>query len=1363
MYYPLNMRIKKAIYLILGVVLFLQLPAFAFQGTQSSFSWDDIEESYSIRQFKVQDGLPINSIKYISHHTDGFLYLATYDGLVRFDGVRFITFNTFNTPEIKSNRIEWIGEGENGYLWFTDTENRFYGYKDGIIKQINLLGKKAFKIELLDNGKMLVAAGDQFFIQKQGVEFDVLDELPVQKKILNSSLFEGNELYVLYDDGLYVWKEGKFSKMLTSDELLVAPNSIFNLTKTQEGVIWALTNQSELLRITNNETQKLYRYKGSDFQFWDLLDTEKELLISTRIGYLQLDEVSGEISDYKIGSKEQNYFEDKAWKVFNEGLITKLGNSIFIDSKEVLQARANISFLMIDREGSIWVATNGDGLYQIKREKMITIGNDKVEGLSNIYSMWEGVDGIWTTSFNQGLHQIRENSYQFWTQSNSGLTEIFFRSVFENEEGEVWAGNTDLWKFENKRWIKIDNNTFNIRIDAIFQDSKNRFWVGTRNGLFKREGNSFSPFKDVNGESIESVVSIKEQDNGEIVVATLGQGLARLGDDEKLQFITTDNGLNSNLIRDFHFTSEDTLWVVTEDKGLNRVIYNVNRDLSQVHSITVNDGLVDNSLHRFIIDDLGYIWINSNKGIMRIQEKNLNNYVDGNSAYLWVSVFTEEHGLMNIEGNGGSINAGLITSDGKLLFPNQAGIVYTRPEWHLDSKFGKITNPVFEEIHFSDSTINLLSQQQVTLPKGNRSVQVKFTLPYLSSSNELNLEYYIDGVYDEWQQVGEERTAVFTNLPSGEHHLQIRGGFNDGLGFRKSTLFISVPPYFYETEWFFLLSFIGLVGGFIGGFQFLLARSKNREKKLNELVNKRTMELKSALNEVEHLSEARSRFFTNFTHELRTPLSLILNPLDEMLDESKHVTSTNRDSLEMMRRNARKLKELVNKLLDVSKLNSDELSFRYQKVELVSASIKILSQFDQEFKRKEIKFTFDTDLSNPTLILDITALEHILVNLMSNAIKFTSQNGTISVSIGEKEGTVVLTLKDSGAGIPENEIDRIFDPYFQGNSTVSKAGGTGIGLALVKGLLERMGGEISVYSTVGEGTEFRLKFTPGDDHVTESDTLIDSLQEHFELSKEDTTEKLSDVVVPKSEHINNTLPKVLLVEDNPDFREYFSHVIASAYTVETAENGKEGLEKLASFNPELIVSDIMMPEMDGYEMMKAIRAEENFKTIPFIFLSAKDSADDVEKGLNLGADIYLSKPVENNILLTQIKVLLRRERLLKETSNILVEAQQPPLVKEVKEIIHRHLGNPDLSVDLIAESLATSSATLYRNWKKVSELSINKTIAKMRFDEALKLIREEELNITEASYVVGFREVSYFSRAFKKEFGLSPQEYLKEH
>ncbi|MFY0696233.1 MAG: response regulator [Balneola sp.] len=1357
------MGVKKALYLILGVVFFSQLPAYAFQGGQGSFSWEDIEESYSIRQFKVQDGLPINSIKYISHHTDGFLYLATYDGLVRFDGVRFITFNTFNTPEIKSNRIEWIGEGENGYLWFTDTEDRLYGYKDGLIKQINLQGKKALKITQLDNGKMLVAAEDQFFIQKQGTDFDVMDELPVQKKILNSYLFDKNELYVFYDDGLYVWKEGVLSKMLTSDELLISANSIFNLTKTQEGVIWALTNQSELLRITNNETQKLYRYKGSDFQFWDLLDTESRLIISTRIGYLQLDKDSGEISDYKIGIKQQNYFEDKAWKVFDEGLVTKIGNSIFIDSKELLQARANISFLMVDREGSIWVATNGDGIYQIKRKKMITIGNDKVQGLRNIYSMWEGIDGIWATSFNQGLHQIRENSYQFWTQSNSGLTEKFFRSVFENNQGEVWAGNSDLWKFENKRWIKIDNDTFNTRIDAIFEDSKKRFWVGTSSGLFKKEGNSFSPFKDVDGESIESVASIKERDTGEIVVATLGQGLARFGDDKKLHFITTDNGLNSNLIRDFHFTSDDTLWVVTEDKGLNRVIYDDNGDLSQVHSITVNDGLVDNSLHRFIEDGLGYIWINSNKGIMRIQEQNLNDYADGNSAYLWVSVFTEEHGLMNIEGNGGSINAGMITSDGKLLFPNQAGIVYTRPEWHLDSKFEKITNPIFEEIHFSESTINLLSQQQVTLPKGDRSVQVKFTLPYLSSSNGLNLEYYIEGVYDEWQQVGEERTAIFTYLPAGEHHLQLRGGFNDGLGFRTSTLIISVPPYFYETEWFYLISFIGLVGAFIGGFQFLLARSKNREKKLNELVNKRTNELKSALNEVEHLSEARSQFFTNFTHELRTPLSLILNPLDEMLDESKHITSTNRDSLEMMRRNARKLKELVNKLLDVSKLNSDEISFKYQKIELVSASIKILSQFDQEFKRKEIKFSFDTDLSNPTIILDITALEHILVNLMSNAIKFTPQQGIISVSIGENEGYVLLTVKDSGTGIPKNEIDRVFDPYFQGDSTVSKAGGTGIGLALVKGLVEHMGGEISVDSTIGEGTEFRLKFVPGDDHVTKRDSLIDSTEEHLELDIGETTEQLSDVVLPKSEQIDDALPKVLLVEDNPDFREYFAQVIASVYTVETAENGEEGLEKLATFKPEIIVSDIMMPKMDGYEMMKNIRAEENFKTIPFIFLSAKDSAEDVEKGLNLGADIYLSKPIENNILLTQIKVLLRRERLLKETSNILVEARQQALVKEVKEIIHRHLGNPDLSVDLIAESLSTSSATLYRNWKKVSELSINKTIAKMRFDEALKLIREEELNITEASYVVGFREAAYFSRAFKKEFGLSPQEYLKKH
>lgn len=1344
---------------------------YTYQHNLENFSWEEISKDYLVKNFTVKDGLPINSVNYMVHHSDGYIYIASNDGLVRFDGTRFVSFTTFNTNEMKSNRISWVASGKGSDLWFTDVNNRLYLLQNGDVKWIELNGNKVLKTEFLKNERVLINTDKGLLIQNEGsLEFEPFSNPITQQNLYNSFVFEGERVFFLKEEGLFLMKDQNIELILSKTESLLKPEAVFNMIITKDGTKWLLGRQSQLLKISITGKQTLYQFSNlEEIIFWDFIEKNtEELLISSKKGYILFNRSTGEFKETDQMSNSEGYFEDNAWMFYKEGELTKLNETIFIDGKPILKSPKGISFLMLDREGAIWVATNGAGIYQISRNKFITLGNNLYSGLENIYGFSEGKEGVWVTSFQSNIYSFNQNGITNWGPLNSELKYTFFRSIHEDNEGVVWAGNFNLWFLKEGVWKKdplyIDDEG---QINAIYKDSKNRLWIGTNQGLFLKTESKFSSFKDTEGKSLSSIVSIQELENGMLLFCTTGDGVAFLNGNNKFEILTEKEGLGSNLIRDVYISARDTLWIVTEDKGLNRVILKEDFEVQEVSEVTIKDGLIDNSLHRLLADEFGFFWINSNKGIMRIQKQNIDEYLDKKKKELQVEYFGEEDGLISIEGNGGAQEAGLITKDGKLLLPNQEGIVFTRPEWHSESSISRFVAPIFESVTYSDTTLSLLGRKRLMLPKGERSTQIKFTLPLFSTPEKLELEYTMDKVNNNWQKVGSERLAVFTNLPPGENILRVRGRLLGSKEYKETTILINTPSFFYETFWFIIAFAFLLFSTFILLVQFLLKQSKKREKKLNLLVNERTEALliekektEEAFVQIQKLSEAKSQFFTNFTHELRTPLSLILNPLDDMLQSGPKPINTEQDSLRLMRRNAIKLKELVNKLLDVSKLNSGELSLRFQKVSIKELTKQLSQHFEHEFTRKEIFFEVKDSFVNPELYLDVNAWEHICTNLLSNALKFTPKRGSIIIRIQEEEKEVEIHFIDSGSGIPQEEINYIFDPYFQGDSLISKAGGTGLGLALVKGLIEKMEGSISVSSSPKKKTDFLIKLKKGTNHIPEG-RLISKASEEVnveELFKE--KEKNLSPILIDFDLEGSSKTKVLLVEDNSDFRDYLFSVISKEYTVKVATNGKEGLRALESFDPEIIVSDIMMPEMDGYEMMKTIRSMQAYKHIPFIFLSAKDSAADIEKGLNVGADIYLTKPVENSLLLTQLKVLLRREEELKQNFINIESPKLDPLVQQVNEVIQRHLGNPDLNVELIANALSMSSASLYRKWKLVSSETINKTITLLRFNEALKLIKEEKLTISEAAYVVGFKQLSYFSRAFKKVHGVSPQEYL---
>ncbi len=1371
------MRGIKVFTICIGLVCSSQVEA--FQGKQIPFSWDDLSNQYLVRNFTVDDGLPINSINYVAHHGDGYVYIATNDGLARFDGDRFFVFNTSNSKKMQSNRIKWVGSGNSNELWFLDISENLYRLKNGVVTWFQGEEKykdlKIQKIDWFDDGRVIITSSKGFLIQNNNGEW--VQEGNAETPIQNSFVLDGKSISFFNNNGYQNLFNGTVTKQISSADLLLKEDEIFNVIRTKDGMTWFLGNESELLRIDKKNNQTLYDYKElGKFRFWDLKElNSNELIISTKKGYLIFNRQTESFTKTVYVSESEPYFEDNAWVVVNDRLITKVGGKVFIDGEKVLESDKPIPFLTVGKEGEIWVATNGDGLYQIHQKKLITIGNEAYRGLENIYGIVEDEGNIWLASYENNVFRINDSTITNWNVENSKLDYMYFRSVYVNNEGITYAGSYNLWVFKDEDWSLIPSFEPGYeQIDALYQDRNGHFWVGTDENLFRLNAEHREVFRDVNGAGLTNVKTIQEN-REELVVATVEYGIAILSKDHEFRFVTTQQGLSSNLIRDIFIASSDTFWVATEDRGLNRVIFNQEKVVTEVKIITSEDGLVDNSLHRIIKDEFGYFWINANKGIMRVHEKALNAFLDGKSKDAQIQIYGKRDGLLNVEGNGGVQSAGILTKDGKLLLPNQDGIVYTRPEWFLTSSERTLTSPIFESINYRGSSQLLYGKESLTLPKNVRDIQVKVTIPTFKEAQKMELEYRIDEVSEQWQKAGTDRLAIFTNLPAGDHTLRVRGRLKGGSKYSVSTIVIKVPAFFYETVWFIVTMAVVFIFCLGWGLELILKRAKNRETKLNNIVTERTKELvlekektEQALYRIQKLDKAKSQFFTNFTHELRTPLSLILNPIEDVLasEEVFHTKSESRDSLAIVKRNAIRLKDLVNQLLDISKLNAGELKLKFELVDIVSLTKQIAAQFEHAFAKKEIEFKITQTVPIPSIYIDGNAWNHICTNLFGNALKFTPNNGSISLDFAETNNQMVeVIIKDSGIGISEQDLPFIFDTYYQGETTITKAGGTGIGLALAKGLVERMGGEITASSKEGVGTIFRIQLKVGKVHISPTDAI--KIVQHTVNVKDLTLEekpslpKTKRAPKKKGKKKNIESKKVLLVEDNEDFRAYLSSVIGADYNIEVATNGKEGLEVLASFNPDIIVSDIMMPEMDGYEMMKSIRGIEEFKNIPFIFLSAKDSAVDIEVGLNIGADIYLPKPVDNKVLLTQIKVLLRREENLRYNSQIKLNEAVPQLVKDVREIIQRHLGNPDLNIELIAEAITMSKPTLYRKWRGKSDESINQAITRLRFEEAIKLIEEEGLSISEAIYSVGYKHLSYFSKAFKKMYGVPPQEYFK--
>ncbi len=946
----------------------------------------------------------------------------------------------------------------------------------------------------------------------------------------------------------------------------------------------------------------------------------------------------------------------------------------------------------------------------------------------------EDGDQMWMGS-NGGLSRIvnRKGTYEekTYTPKNNvdGLPGKKVSALFKDDMGTIWVGTQE---FGLGKIIGYDKNNApvfknypplfgakgalqNERVSCIFQDSKKRLWVGTYKGLH----------------------------------------LYNKSTDDFICFVQTADELHSLSNNTILSMAEDklgNLWVGTQF-GLNKISGMANGNLV-VNRITSKDGLPNDYIHAVQADEKNRIWVSTNKGICSLNPD------------LSISVFDKRDGVLS---NGFSENATYKTSQGLLLFGGVEGLTYFNPDSIHISRFAppvyftnlRINNAPYE-FGKSQPEGNVLSKpfnetNAITLNYTQNIISIDFASLDYHAPDKNEYTYMLEGFNKQWVMAGNKRTVSYTNFEPGNYTFKIRATNSDKVWNSETRLLqIKILPPPWKTWWAYCL--YTLV------FAFLLWYSRHLGLKQVRLKNQ--LQLAEVDRKQEHdLTRFKTDLFTNISHEFRTPLTLILGPIDDLLRRNA-VDAPVKKSIRMIQKQSKRLLRMVNQLLDFQKAEAGSLRLNAGAGEVVSFADEIFGLFKDEARRKQIDYNFEFNERFISLSFDADKLEIVIYNLLSNAFKFTPSGGSITLSVKRDQSMCIISVSDNGVGISAEDKLRIFDRFYQGKKKMDATtiSGTGIGLSFVKELTELHGGTIQVESDTRTGSTFivRLPLQKKEDIVTSVRNKT-NLQSALAFNNKDLP------------HMNNSnelqtedLPIILVVEDDADVNDYVCEILAAEYTVVSSANGKDGLEKAFELVPDIIVSDVMMPEMDGIELCRMVKSDPRTSHIPVILLTALTDTTHHIKGIREGADVYLPKPFNSQLLLVHVHNLISTRQKLKviyakkiflEPLNLEVSSSDESFLASVIKHIEENIGNPDFHNDELAYAMNMSRSTFYRKLKAVAGFSGTEFIRSIRLKYASKLLSKGGHTVNEAAYEAGFNDIKYFRKCFNDQFGVNPSEY----
>jgi signal transduction histidine kinase/DNA-binding response OmpR family regulator/ligand-binding sensor domain-containing protein len=1293
----------------------------------------------TVREIPVAKQLPSNTVYRIFQDSDGFIWFGTPGGFCRYDGYSMENFRSeIASPAFPSNYVT------GGFAEDTVNHTIWTGTEKGVL----ILDKRTHEITLLDSAllgespiRQILNAGNDIWICSDFGLYLYNPDKTLRKKYLGGA----NSIHIDNNGTVWitVWRGGIYYLDKLSDSFIQCPeigiyNNPHKIVQDNAGRLWICTWGEGLYRLhPDKHGQNMYEQvnvpqgKNSDSQiFYDIEQDESNgyLWALSYAGVLifraednrivPVNELNGKINDMtNLFSDIMKDRDGNIWLgTYNQGAILVNPRPSTVTNFDMQSIKTetgyipNIINVFEDKDGELWLGQDRMGIYLLNpkttKSRAINVNIPEINAISSICN-YSNPDEIWVAAeYVPNIYRLRKSNGKV---SLSGTVDM--RTIF----GE----NTKIVRF-------------------LHEDKDSVMWVATGDALFSYRHDKWRAVSN----NLGTITGITEDSDGAVWLSTAENGLLQIipcGDTVNVRHFNTNTcRIAGNNISCISAGAGGQLWFCVNEKQL------FNYDIAEQRFTDYTDKMnVDNLvIFNIIAGNNGHIWISDNKQVIEFNPRTgASLKYDAQDDLIVTSL---------------NVNSIVQTRDGDLVFGGNKGFCIFRPSLQLDMPCKKVKT-LISGVKINDKPVyqrnvnNPGWQKELVLLPSERNIEISFSSFNYLNPSKTRYAYKLDGVDEQWIYTESGRCfAVYNQLRKGQYTFLVKStGENQLWSDEITQLTIIKKPAFYETGWAYT--------GYTLITALLLFASlrfyANRIKLRNELHIARMDKEKS-----EELIQTKLRFFTNIGHEFRTPLTLIMTPLSAL---TQYVTDENlKQKLTSIYRNADNMLGLINQLLDFRKLEMGGEKLQLSCDDFVKFASYVYLTFKDVAANKSIQFTFESDPGQLFMAFDKSKVRKILNNLYSNALKFTPNEGYIitTVRLVQKNGLefIRIDITDSGCGIPDREQQMIFERFYQSEKNDPDKTGSGIGLHLVKEYVELHGGQITVSSKHGKGSEFSV-FIPTDLQIA-----VDNAE------MENPYASGSPVSLDAGTDETNEQKTLLIVEDNAELRYFMAEQLESKFVVLQAADGKQGLAIALKKSPDLIVSDLMMPVLDGLEMCQRLKTDIHTSHIPVILLTAKLSDETKIETYKAGADSYIAKPFSFEVLLTRIETLIeqqkKRRKLFHKTieitpSNITTTSLDEELIKKALLIVEQNMDNSDFSVEELASGLAFSRRQLSRKFHSITGLSPSEFIRSVRLKRAAQLLKDSHYNISEISDMVGFSSIKYFNMNFKEEFELTPTQY----
>lgn len=1327
----------------------------------------------TFQRYSSKDGLSSNTIYCIYRDSYGFLWLGTEDGLNRFDGRRYNVYRYDANQEnsLMANHISALCEDKKGRIWIGTNGGglSYYDREADRIRSYNLtpdgkwLSTAINAVDTDANGNIWVASYGALYILDVNNLQKKMD--PTYRRIVET--FAGKVTSCVFRDrqnNMWVSSENGIFRLSADFKTIKR----FEVLSEQEGY----GNGIEVSSIVEDDKGRIWIGSMLGLKYLNPGDSEFNKFIAKQ--------GNGALSSPRIYTLCHNQKQD-LWIGTDNGLDVLNTNNFTVrtfkpDPSNVHSlSHKSIRSIFVDNSGIYWIGTFQGGLnkFDTNLSQFRLKSLDFLEGMTGdpaivtSFAAYQnkiflGVDGGGVWKYDRETDRLSSVSL------SANLPRDLTVLTLERKLDQLWIGTYqqgvvcyDLVNGNLKRYI-VGNKEDNLNNNDIFclkVDFKGNTWVGTNGGgvnIIQKGSGIVKKYKrddhlgdgiQVPGNFIRALAEDREQ---HMWIGTYGSGLVMYDPLTKRSkiFDKANNKLPSNYILAIYTDKKGNLWVGTNGNGIGLL----RKGKLVFETLSEKDGLANGAIQSIVEDDKGRIWFSTNKGLSCYSpaQNKFKNYSN--------AVGLQEGAFM--------LGASLKTSDGEIYFGGQKGFNHFYPA-HLKTNSNpakvaltdlKIDNVIIQSAEKGPIQQSLLTADRIEL-KYKQNFSISFAALNLTVPEDNQYEYRLVGFDKNWIRNGKENSVYYTNLDPGDYVFEVRASNNDGIWNKEiKSIAIHVAPPFWRTIYAYLFYVFAAVGVLLWmrhrGIEklkqkFAIEQERTQAKQLIEQ-QKRDAETKHQLDAM------KIRFLTNLSHEFRTPISLIMGPIDALIGKNKD--SKLADQLNLISRNARRLLNLVNQLLDFRKMEYHELKLQDEDGELVSFVQEVYRSFQDMALQKGIDYSFFPCQEKLHCRFDRNKVERVLFNLIYNAFKFTKKDGDIAVSISsvsvvDKKLHVYLEVRDTGIGIPEQLQQSIFESFFQYDNDGKMASqGSGIGLSIAQSFVQMYDGEISVSSQPAKGSSFKF-----DLWLDQAEPVYDGIPEQEAITLVQPVEARQS-------------PLVLIIEDDEDFRYYLKESLKEHYQIIEATNGKDGWQKALFHHPDIVVSDVQMPYLNGMEFSQKLAQDKRTKHIPVVLLTASQVDNGLVCGLESGAVGYLTKPFDMDVLIAKINSLLQLNQAFKEVYSkqvsilppeLTINSEKDKFLQKVLNYVHDNIDNPQLSVEALSAHTSMSRASLYNKLLELTGMSPVDFIRSVKLEKAASLLEKSDKSISEIAYETGFANPNYFTKVFKAKYQMTPSEYIQ--